>query len=133
MLTLAAHAAPLIMEAEARLPDARIAEVRTRAITRGPSIKVVAPDPAAALKSPFDLKVAFEARGGASIDLGSVRVVYLKAPSVDLLERVRPGLSARGIELIGAEAPAGEHHIRISLQDSDGRSSQAVIKLNVAE
>lgn len=129
----AAQAAPLILEAEASLPNAQVTEPRMRGITRGPAIRQVSPEPGAILKSPFNLKLAFEPRGGAAIDMTSVKVVYLKSPSVDLIERVRPGLSERGIELSGAEAPAGEHHIRVSLQDSDGRQTNAIIKLTVAK
>jgi hypothetical protein len=127
------QAAPLILESEAGLPNAPVIEPKLRGITRGPAIRQLAPAPETTLKSPFDLRIAFEPRGGAAIDLASVKVVYLKSPSVDLLERVRPGLSARGIELGGAEAPAGEHLIRVSVQDSEGRQTHSVIKLSVAK
>lgn len=127
------QAAPLILEAEAGLPNAPVIEPKLRGITRGPAIRQLFPAPETAQKSPFDLRIAFEPRGGAAIDLASVKVVYLKSPSVDLLERVRPGLSARGIELSGAEAPAGEHLIRVSVQDSEGRQTHSVIKLSVAK
>jgi hypothetical protein len=133
LLAAAAYAAPLIMEAEASLPNAQVKELRTRGITRGPAIRQISPEPNAPIKSPFNLKVVFEPRGGAAIDMASVNVVYLKSPSVDLIERVRPGLNERGINLSGAEAPVGEHHIRISLHDSDGRQTNSIIKLTVAK
>ena len=133
LLGATAQAAPLILETEASLPDARVPELRTRGITRGPAIRQVAPEPNTPLKSPFNLKVAFEARGGATINLTSIQIVYLKSPGVDLIERVRPGLSERGIELSGAEVPVGEHRIRISLQDSDGRQTSSILKLSVAK
>lgn len=132
LLGTAAQAAPLILEAEAGLPNAPVVEPKLRGITRGPAVRMLAPEPDSSFKSPFDLRIAFEPRGGAAIDLASVKVIYLKSPSVDLLARVRPGLSARGIELSGAEAPAGEHLIRVSVQDSEGRQTHSVIKLNVA-
>ena len=128
-----AQAAPLIKEDEARLPAASGA-LLTRGITRGPGIKVLSPDPAAmSVKSPFNLKVAFEPRGGAKIDPASVKVTYLKSPAVDLLDRVRPGLSERGIDLAGAEAPAGEHQIRVTVQDSEGRQTNTIINLKVSK
>lgn len=133
MLASLVHAAPLILEAEADLPNAPVTELRTRGITRGPAIRQVAPEPAVILRSPINLKVAFEPRGGAMIDMTSVKVVYLKSPSIDLMERIRPGLSERGIELTEAEVPAGEHYIRISLLDSDGRQTNAIIKLTVTK
>lgn len=131
LLAPQAHAAPLIKDAEAKLPAA--AEMRTRGLTRGPSIKLVSPEPAKAISSPFKLKVAFEPHGGAKIVPESVKVTYLKTPSVDLLDRVKPGLSDKGIELADAETPAGEHLIQVSLEDSEGRRSTTVLKLNVVK
>lgn len=129
----AAQAAPLIKEDEAKLPAASEPE-RTRGITRGPAIKVVSPDPSAqAVKSPFNFKVAFEPRGGAKIDPASVKVTYLKSPSIDLLDRIKPGLSEKGIDLAGAEAPAGEHQIRVTVRDSEGRESKTDINFKVAK
>lgn len=58
-------------------------------------------------------------------------MTYLRSPSVDLTERVKPGLTEKGIDLKAAEVPPGEHQIRVSVQDSDGRASNAVLKLNV--
>lgn len=131
-LAAAAQAAPLIKEEEAKLP-APGGALTTRGITRGPGIRLLSPDPAGqAVKSPFNFKVAFEPRGGAKIDPASVKVTYLKSPAVDLLERVKPGLSEHGIELAGAEAPAGEHQIRVSVQDSEGRQSNAILNLKVS-
>lgn len=131
LLSLSAGAASLITESEARLPDATAA--RARSITRGPAIRVISPDPATATRSPFNLKLAFEARGGAKIVPESVRVSYLKTPAVDLLERIRPGISEQGIDLAGAEVPPGEHQIQMSVEDSEGRRTTTVIKLSVVK
>lgn len=128
-----AAAVTLIKDEEARLP-APAGGLVTRGITRGPGVKMLSPDPAAgAVKSPFNLKVSFEPRGGARIDPASVSVTYLKATPVDLLPRVKAGLSAGGIELAGAEVPPGEHQIRVTVQDSEGRQSSTVLQLNVVK
>jgi hypothetical protein len=58
-------------------------------------------------------------------------LTYLRSPSVDLTERVKAGLSEKGIDLKVAEVPPGEHQIRVSVQDSDGRQSNVVLNLNV--
>jgi hypothetical protein len=132
LLAATAQAAPLITENEAKLPAA--AAVVTRGITRGPAIKLVSPDPAAeGVRSPFSLKVLFEPRGGAKIDPASVKLSYLKSPAVDLTERIRPGLSEKGILLEGAEAPPGEHPIRLTVQDSEGRQASTIILLKVVQ
>ena len=52
---------------------------------------------------------------------------------MDLLPRVKAGLSAGGIELAGAEVPPGEHQIRVTVQDSEGRQSSTVLQLNVVK
>ena len=132
LLAAAAQAGPLITESEARLPAA--ATVVTRGITRGPAIKLLSPDPAAeSIKSPFNLRVAFEPRGGARIDPASVKVSYMKTPIVDLHERIKPGLTEKGIHLENAEVPPGEHEIRLSVQDSEGRQATTVIHLKVVK
>lgn len=123
----------LIKPDEAKLPAAA-GGLATRGITRGPAIKQVSPDPSAELvKAPFDLQVAFEPRGGAKIDLSSVKVTYLKASPVNLLPRVKPGLTETGISLAGTQVPPGEHQIEISVQDSEGRQASKVIMLNVGK
>ena len=60
-----------------------------------------------------------------------MKIVYVKTPSVDLLDRVKVGLSDKGIELDAAEAPAGEHQIRVSVQDSEGRQTTQLISFTV--
>ncbi len=81
----------------------------------------------------FPLRIAFEPHGEAKIDLSTVRLTYLRSPSVDLTERVKAGLSEKGIDLKAAEVQPGEHQIRASVQDSDGRQSNVVLNLNVTK
>lgn len=127
------HAFELIKAEEAKLPAAA-GTLTTRGITRGPLIKVVSPDlTSGPLKSPLNLKLAFEPHGGAKIDAASVRVSYLKATPVNLLERVKPGVSESGIDLSNAEIPPGEHEIQVTLEDSEGRKSSKVINLTIAK
>jgi len=123
----------LITDEEAHLPAASGA-LTTRGITRGPGVKVVSPDLAAGpVKGPFTLKVAFEARGGAKVDPASIKLTYLKATPVDLLDRIKSGVSEGGIEIAGAEVPPGEHQIQVSLQDTEGRKTSKIINLNATK
>ena len=132
LLATSALAETLITESEARLPPASATATATRSITRGPGIRILSPDAGSqSLASPFPLQIAFEPHGGAKIDLSTVRLTYLRSPNVDLTERVKPGLSEKGIDLKAAEVPPGEHQVRVSVQDSDGKVSNAVLKLNV--
>jgi len=130
--SLPSQAFRLIGEDEAKFPEA--APIKNRAISRGPGIKLVSPDPElGAVKAPFGLKIAFEPHGGAKIDPSTVKVTYLKATPVDLLDRLKPGLTATGIDLAGADAPVGDHQIYVSLQDSEGRKSNTVINIKVTK
>lgn len=131
VLSGSAVAQTLIKESEARLPPASASTLATRAITRGPGVRLVSPE--ASVSSPFPLRVAFEPRGGAKIDLASVKVVYLRSPNVDLLDRLKGGLSEKGIDLSAAEVPPGEHQIRITVQDSEGRQTSTLVNLSVVK
>ena len=131
-----AGAVRLITDEEAALPDASGDAPRalTRAITRGPAVRLVSPDPAAGpVRSPFGLRIEFQPRGGARIDVGATRATYLKARQVDLGPRLAKGLSETGIAIADAEAPPGTHRIRIVVRDSDGRESDALVELRVAQ
>ncbi len=120
----------LITPDEAKLPNA--AQVTTRGVTRGPGVKQVSPDPAAkGLKGPVDLKIAFEPRGGAKIDADSVTLTYMKTPAVDLTSRVKGGIKADGIDVSKASLPPGDHQIRVTVKDSEGRQTSQTVSINV--
>jgi len=124
-------AAPLITSQEAALPVAT--KVVTRGISRGPSIKFITPATDSTVSSPFDLRISFEPRGGSKVDVNSVKVTYLKFPYVDLTPRLKSAISANGINFQTAEVPAGEHSIKFTVQDTDGRETNAVFNLIVAK
>lgn len=123
----AAQTVQLITDKEAKLPAAP--QAPSRAITRGPGVKLLSPE--SVTKGAFSLKVAFEPRGGSKIDPGSVQVTYLKDPPVDLTSRVKSAIRPDGIDLASASAPAGDHPIRISVRDDQGRQGSLVINLSV--
>jgi hypothetical protein len=126
-------AAPLITAKEAQMPAAS-GELKTRGIARGPGIKVISPDLAAPeIKGPFDLKVVFESRGGNKIDASAVKVTYLKANAVDLTPRLKGAITESGIDFAKAEVPPGEHAVKITVKDVEGRESNAVINLVISK
>jgi hypothetical protein len=133
LLANPASADVLIKESEARLPAA-VPPPASRAITRGPTIRVLAPDVAAkSLTSPFPLRIAFEPHGGAKVDPSSVKLTYLRSPSIELVDRVKSGLTERGVDLASAEVPPGEHQIRVTVNDTEGRQSSVVLNLSVVK
>jgi len=121
------QALQLITADEAKLPAAA-AKPPSRAITRGPGVKLSSPEN---VSGQFPLKVAFEPRGDSKIDVASVKVEYLKGNGVDLTERLKGGIKPAGIEIPTAAAPAGEHPIRVTVRDSEGRLGTAEFKLTV--
>jgi hypothetical protein len=120
----------LITPEEAQLPTPKGVHV-ARAVTRGPRIDLAGPD-ASDARSPLRLQLKFRGFGGATINLDSLRVTYLKMPNVDLTSRVRPFAQPTGIEIPDAEAPPGEHLVRVEVHDSEGRRTATTFLLSVA-
>lgn len=125
--TAHAQALQLISADEAKLPAAAT-KAATRAITRGPGIKLASPE---SVSGQFPLKIAFEPRGDSKIDVASVKVEYLKGSGVDLTDRLKAGIKPGGIEIPTAAAPSGEHPIRVTVRDSEGRVGSTEFKLIV--
>ena len=123
----------LITEAEANLPSPGDALMATRGLTRGPAVEQVAPDPdAKAVKSQLPLKIRFVGRNNVAVDPASVKITYLRTPSVDLTARLKAHLTPDGIEMSAVEVPPGTHVLRVDVRDAQGRASTGTIKLNVA-
>jgi hypothetical protein len=121
------QALQLVTPDEAKQP-AVAAKPASRAITRGPGVKLASPD---SVSGSFPLKVEFAPRGESKIDPSSVKVEYLRGNGVDLTERLKASTSASGIAVAAASAPAGEHAFRVSVRDSEGREGHAEFKLTV--
>jgi len=121
------QAVQLITPDEAKLPAAGT-KPPSRAITRGPGVKLASPD---SVSGQFAFKVDFSPRGESKIDPNSVKVEYLKGSGVDLTSRLKANVKPTGIEVAAASAPAGEHPIRVTVRDSEGRQGTAEFKLTV--
>jgi len=116
----------LITEEEAKAPSQQVSS--TRAITRGPGVKLLTPSDVNA-KS-FAFKLMLEPRGGASLNTSTLRVEYLKQPSIDLTPRVQSGLVGNTLEMTNLTVPLGEHPLRVSIRDSEGREGSTLIHLS---
>jgi hypothetical protein len=125
MGSASAQVIKLISDDEARLPAA--ASMSARGVTRGPGVKLLSPE--AGKKDGLPLKLSFEPRGSAQIDTASVQVTYLKTPAVDLTPRLKAAIRPEGIDLSAVAMPPGEHPIRVSVKDDEGRLGSAVITL----
>jgi hypothetical protein len=78
----------------------------------------------------FAFKLMLEPRGGASLNTSTLRVEYLKQPSIDLTPRVQSGLVGNTLEMTNLTVPLGEHPLRVSIRDSEGREGSTLIHLS---
>src|ERR1700730_14511465 len=132
VLLAPARAEAMITEQQTMRPAATLRpQEASRGIFRAPKIYVLSPQEA--VTSPLNLKLKFESFGGTKIDEDSVRVIYLKNPSVDLTPRLKSHLKNSGIEMDVAEAPPGEHHLKVEVKDSDGHVGTADIFFKVTK
>lgn len=125
-----AKAEVLITAEEAALPPPKGAiGVDRRGVTRGPKVELISP---AELQPPGKFQLKFLSYGGASIDLSSVKMSYLRTPNVDLTPRIRIYLQPTGIDMTDVVMPPGEHMLRVDIKDSDGRAGGTSFVLKVA-
>ena len=124
----------LITTDEAKLPSPPVVPLATRGLTRGPTVDQVSPPADATVPSGGSLNfdVSFDPHNGATIDPGKVKVTYLKQPEIDLTQRLKPFISAKGIDANGVAIPAGTHLIKIEVIDSQGRTTTQIMKIQVA-
>ncbi len=121
----------LITSKEAALPPVgrTLLASTMRGITRGPTLVMRSPE--ATVTSPFNLRFEFRAHGGSTIMPESFHLIYMKKPKIDLTSRVRPFVTATGVDVVEAEAPPGRHVIEAEITDSDGRATSVIFVLNV--
>ena len=131
-LAPAAEPVRLITPEEARLPSADPGAAQERNMTRGPGIDAVAPPPIG-VSGTFRLAVKFKPRNSVAIDPESVRVIYRRQPEVDLTARLKPFVTAAGIEAPAVIVPPGKHVIVIEATDKEGRIGRSQMTLTVAE
>jgi hypothetical protein len=129
-----AFAFELITPAEAALPPGTTPSFKVRGSpTRLPSITVISPAGVGAVYSPINLKLRFQAFGGAAIDPESVVLTYIKQPNIDVSPRIRAFITASGIDISQAEVPAGMHRFWVQLKDTDGRVNGREFEFQVAK
>ena len=121
----------LITEDEAKLPPPKEPPpISDRAITRGPKIELSAEDNGT-LQAPVHLKLNFKTFGGATVDLAALQATYIKDPSIDLTQRVKPFAQQSGIDIPDAQLPVGQHMLKIDIKDSEGRSGSKIFVLKI--
>ena len=97
----------------------------------GPVIEVLRPLLGVPVSIPLEISVKFVPRGGALVDLTSLKVTLMKLFGIDITDRVRPYASPDGIKIPDAKLPSGEHTVRITVADASGGVSQKHVTLMV--
>lgn len=119
----------LVSSQEAAMPPAQASKAG-RSITRGPAIRQISPANAVAANQPFDLRVEFAGRGGEKINPASTQILILRGNTVDVTSRVKPYVTATGIEMPNAMVPAGTYVLQVTVSDAGGRQSIANIEID---
>lgn len=120
----------IITPQEAALPPVEPDGIN-RNITRGPGIDGVSPSPVG-VQGSFRFAVKFKPRNGVEIEPETVRVTYLRAPLVDLTERLKEFITPQGIDAPDVVAPPGEHVLLIEAVDKEGRTGRGQVTLTVS-
>lgn len=114
-----------------------IGTTRTLTVTAndGPEIVLHTPDTTGDLSSPLDFDVEFRARNAEPV-MGSLMVEYdLGLFWKDITSRLadHAEITENRIVSRGAELPAGDHHLRLSISDLAGKTTTTNMLLTVAE
>ena len=101
-----------------------------RSITRGPAIRQVSPEAPVPANQPFPLKIEFAGRGGEKIDIKTAQVMILRGNNVNITDRLKPFITANGIEMPAAIVPAGTYVLQVAVSDASGRQSIANVEID---
>lgn len=129
-----AHAAEpihLITKQEASFPPPVASKSQERNLTRGPGVDRLAPPPIGIGSDPFRFAVKFKPRNGVAVDPMKVRVTYRREVDVDLTARIKPFITADGIDASAVIVPPGKHVIEVEATDKEGRVGRSQITLTV--
>ena len=98
----------------------------------GPRIEIVSPDVAAALQSPLDIVVKFQAVAGAEILPESFRAQY-GAFRIDITDRLLKAtkVTKDGIRVERAELPSGSHRLLLKVEDNAQRTTEREVRFTV--
>ena len=99
-----------------------------------PTITVMRPDHSQPIQPPVDIDVRFKAAEGATVNVGSLKVMYGWL-GLDITQRIlgAPGVqvSASGLRASGAQLPSGSHKLVIQVADNYGRTGRQPLEFTV--
>lgn len=104
-------------------------------LSNGPEIQVSAPK-GDALVSPVDIDIWVAPKDGVPVDMSTIKIEYRLGPTwINMTRRVMNYASVQGPRLFakGAELPVGRHALRVSVQDTADRTTQATVSFSVTD
>ena len=135
-----------ITQQEAALPPMKPAETRKKnsletgsesfsinnLSTAGPIIKIEKPDPDKLYNDLIDILIHFGKNPiGESVDMTSLRVIYLKMFGIDITDRILPYVKETRIDANGIKFPEGKHEFEIRIKDKEKMESAQIFKIKV--
>ena len=135
-----------ITQQEAALPPMKPSEIRmnnqseskkqtfpiNQQSVAGPIIKIEKPDSDKLYNDLIDILIRFDRNPiGESVDMKSLRIIYLKMFGIDITDRILPYVKETRIDANGINFPEGEHEFEIRIKDTNELESNEVFKINV--
>ena len=100
--------------------------------TMGPIIKIKKPDPDKLYNDLIDILIHFDKNPiGESVDMTSLRVIYLKMFGIDITDRILPYIKETRIDANGIKFPEGKHEFEIRIKDKEKMGSAQIFKIKV--
>jgi hypothetical protein len=122
------RAVTLISASEAQLPEPPPLEDSVRGVNAGPSLIQMLPPRGGATRSPFRLWFRF----AMPCDPATITLSLPKQPSVDLTSRIKPYVTAQGVDIPDAEAPPGNYKLRFVIRDASGTQRAGIVIFSVS-
>ena len=98
----------------------------------GPIIKIEKPDPDKLYDDLIDILIRFDKNPiGKSVDMESLRIIYLKMFGIDITDRIRDYIKETRIDANGVKFPEGEHEFEIRIKDKAEMGSAKIFKVKV--
>jgi len=91
-----------------------------------PAIFFDMPVPGTPVATPFPVKVRFVPAGDAKVLIDTLKIEVLKLIPISLIAKVKPYLSAEGINVPEAKIPSGKYNVRVAISDDKGREGVAL-------
>lgn len=120
----------LVTPEEAAQPNARPMKGAAAEPSDGPTIQIDAPTQDAEVAKPVPIRISFK-ENQAPVDVSSLKVTYLKLFSIDITDRVKPYVTAEGINIAQADLPSGSHKVRFSIKDTANRLTERTLKVKI--